>query len=61
MKYVAIDKGDGEKEELTRDNFIERIAKGRNVEGMIQCMETGCGINHSNKYETDFYIYEVER
>lgn len=58
-KYYATYKGDGKKEELTREEWAERI--GKEKEGLLELLETGGGINHDNKYATDFFIYEVDR
>ena len=63
MKYFVIWKGDNKKEEITREDFVEKISKGRDMSVIIEAMETGSlgGLPHSNKYQTSFAFYEVER
>ena len=63
MRYFRIWKDDGKKEELAREEFVEKISHGRDMSVVIEAMEKGSldGLPHSNKYETNFAIYEVER
>jgi len=63
MRYFVIWKQDGKKEEITREEFVEKISKGRDISAIIEAMETGSlgGLPHSNKYQTNFAVYEVER
>ena len=63
MRYFRTWKEDGKKEEITREEFIEKISQGRDMSVVIEAMETGSldGLPHSNKYQTNFAVYEVER
>ena len=63
MRYFVIWKQDGKKEEITREELVKKISKDRDMSTVVEAMETGSldGLPHTNKYETDFAVYEVER
>ena len=61
MRYFEENHKDDSRKEITREEFVEKVSAGRNVSAIIKFLETGGGTNHSNRYPTKFFTYEVER